>query len=93
MCGAAIALYAQVACGVSHTLFLVEADEKQLEPFEIFEPETTIEDEPKPTVKHGTLATSLCEAHASWLMALMHVWLSVCACFVPARPLGDPRAC
>ena len=51
----------QVACGVSHTLFLVDADEKQLEPFEVFEPETTIEDEPKPTVKHGTLLRSLCE--------------------------------
>ena len=45
----------QVACGVSHTLFLVDADEKQLEPFEVFEPETAIEDEPKPAVKHGAL--------------------------------------
>ena len=55
----------QVACGVSHTLFLVDADEKQLEPFEVFEPETTIEDEPKPAVKHGALTTSLCEVQTA----------------------------
>ena len=58
---------------MSHTLFLVEADEKQLEPFEIFEPETTIEDEPKPTVKHGALTTCLCEGSCGWLMASMRV--------------------
>ncbi len=63
-CRAITALCVQVACGVSHTLFLVDADEKQLEPFQIFEPETTIEDEPKPTVKHGTLVISPCEGHA-----------------------------
>ena len=40
---------------MSHTLFLVDADEKQLEQFTVWEPETTIEDEAKPAVKHSAI--------------------------------------
>ncbi len=40
---------------MSHTLFLVDAGEKRLEQFEVWEPETTIEDEAKPAMKHSAL--------------------------------------
>ena len=58
---------------MSHTLFLVEADEKRLEQFEEWEPETAIEDEAKPAVKHSALFIVLghmlrCASMPTWAL-------------------------
>ena len=43
----------QVACGVSHTLFLVDPEAKQLADLKVWEPEVDIEEEVKPVAKPG----------------------------------------
>ena len=43
----------QVACGVSHTLFWVDPEAKQLADLKVWEPEVDIEEEVKPAAKPG----------------------------------------
>ena len=49
----------QVACGVSHTLFLVDPDAKQVADLAIWEPEVAVEEEAKPAPKPGVLVILL----------------------------------
>ena len=63
---------------MSHTLFLVDPEVKQLEPLKVWEPETEIEEEAKPAAKPGIPSTMLQSLLCSIEPAIL---LSLCTDF------------